>query len=139
MIVLDTNVVSEVMKGIPDPTVHDWYRKTPRANLFVTTISEAEILAGIAVLPAGRRRSELVSLAIETFEKSFADRIFSFDSRSASHYADIVSARRRIGRPINPLDAQIAAIAREKGMAIATRNTRDFLKCGIDLIDPWAA
>jgi predicted nucleic acid-binding protein len=139
MIVLDTNVVSEVMKGAPDPSVYDWFKRTPRAKLFVTTISEAEILAGIAVLPAGRRRSELTSLAIETFEKSFADRILTFDSHSARHYADIISVRRHIGRPINPLDAQIAAIARDKRMAIATRNFTDFLKCGIDVIDPWGA
>jgi predicted nucleic acid-binding protein len=139
MIVLDTNVVSEVMRVIPDAAVHAWYRKAPRASLFVTAITEAEILAGIAVLPKGKRRSELTALVLETFQTSFAGRIFAFDSDSAPYYAQIVSGRRRLGRPISPLDAQIAAIARVKGMAVATRNIRDFQNCDIDLIDPWAA
>lgn len=139
MIVLDTNVVSEVMRVVPDASVHQWYRKVPRARLFVTAITEAEILAGIAALPAGKRRSELTARVFETFQSSFAGRIFAFDSDAASHYAEIVSDRRRLGRPINPLDAQIAAIARGKGMAVATRNIRDFSKCGVELIDPWAA
>jgi predicted nucleic acid-binding protein len=139
MIVLDTNVVSEVMRVIPDSSVHEWYRRVPRSSLFVTAITEAEILSGIAVLPAGNRRSQLTARVLETFQKSFAGRIFAFDSESAPHYAEIVSGRRRLGRPISPLDAQIAAIARGKGMAVATRNIRDFAKCGVDLIDPWTA
>lgn len=138
MILLDTNVVSEVMRVIPDESVHEWYRRVPRTSLFVTAITEAEILAGIAVLPAGNRRSQLTARVLETFQKSFAGRIFAFDSESAPHYAEIVSGRRRLGRRISPLDA-IAAIARGKSMAVATRNLRDFAKCGVDLIDPWTA
>lgn len=139
MIVLDTNVVSEVMKVSPDPVVHDWFKKIPRNSLFVTAVTEAEILAGIAALPAGKRRAELAALALVTFEKSFAGRVFGFESQAAPHYADIVTRRRDAGMPISAFDAQIAAIAREKGMAVATRNTRDFIRCGVDLIDPWAA
>ena len=127
------------MKVSPNPAVYQWYRTIPRANLFVTSVTEAEILAGIAALPAGKRRKQLTELAIYTFQNSFTDRVFAFDSRSALHYADIVSDRRRIGLPIGPLDAQIAAIAREKGMAVATRNVRDFRECGVEVIDPWAS
>jgi predicted nucleic acid-binding protein len=139
MIVLDTNVVSEMMKGSPHPVVYEWYKKTPRRSLFVTAVTEAEILAGIAALPAGKRRSDLAALALATFEKSFAGRVFGFDSQAARHYADIVTHRRSVGLPISPLDAQIAAIARERDMAVATRNIRDFNQCGIDVVDPWAA
>jgi predicted nucleic acid-binding protein len=139
MIVLDTNVPSEMMKAAPNQAVYDWYGTIQRNLLFLTSVTEAEILAGIAALPAGKRRAQLTELAIYTFENSFASRVFAFNSHAARHYADIVCSRRAIGKPIATLDAQIAAIARERGMAVATRNVRDFQYCGIDLIDPWAA
>ena len=105
--------------------------------MFVTAVTQAEILAGISFLPHGKRRSNLLELAKITFEKSFADRVIAFESNAAAHYADILERRRRAGAPLAALDAQIAAIARANGMAIATRNIRDFENCGVDLINPW--
>lgn len=137
MIVLDTDVVSELMLDIPNPYVIDWVDGVPALDLFVTTVTEAEIRTGIAVLPEGARRRNLAEAAERTLGLLFVRRILPFDSDAARAYADIAAARRTAGRPISQPDCQIAAIARSRGMAVATRNVRDFADTGVEAIDPW--
>lgn len=136
MIVLDTNVLSEAMKPAPAPAVASWMVLQNAGELFTTTVSEAEILLGIAILPDGRRKQELEA-AVRRVLGLFSSRILSFDSAAAQVYARIVAERRRIGRLIGSFDAQIAAIAHSRGMALATRNVPDFDGIGVTLIDPW--
>lgn len=137
MIVLDTNVLSELMRPRPLERVTKWIAARPNAILFVTSISQAEILRGIAVMPRGKRRDALASEAAATFDDNFAGRLLTFGSAAARAYAEITAARRALGRPISIFDAQIAAIARARSAAIATRNVTDFLDCGIEVLDPW--
>ena len=137
MIVLDTNVLSEMMRPAPDATITNWVATQSAANLFVTTITQAEILHGVLLLPQGRRRDAIEVAADVMFEEDFAGRILPFSSLAARAYAEIAVARRQSGRPISQFDAQIAAIARSAGAAVATRNVPDFEGCGIRVIDPW--
>jgi toxin FitB len=139
MIVLDTNVISELMKINPNQRVFTWFRQVRRADLVTTAISRAEIMMGIRLLDAGRRRVRLMSQADLVFRVDLEGRVIPFDSAAADEYAVIVPHRQRIGRRIELLDALIAAIARARGAALATRNVADFADCGIDLIDPWQA
>jgi len=138
MIVLDTNVVSEALRLNPADAVKRWMRAQASTSLFTTTICEAEILYGLALMPAGRRRAALEESVEAIFRVDFADRILPFDSTAARAFADISATRRRLGRPIGAFDAQIAAIARTHGAAVATRNVRDFDDCGIAIVSPWA-
>ena len=138
MIVLDTNVVSELMRDSPQQTVPAWFGARPASSLFVTTVTEAEILAGIALLPYGRRRRGLSEAAARVFNTLLAGRILVFDSDAANIYAEIFAQRYAAGRPISQADCQIAAIARSREAAIATRNVTDFEGVGVELIDPWA-
>lgn len=139
MIVLDTNVISEVFRPQPDSHVVDWLASLD-GDVAITAITLAELLAGIRRLPRGRRRSAL-ALMIETALEPYRDTrsILAFDSEAASHYADIVVARQSAGSPISMADAQIAAICRGIGATIATRNVKDFDQTGVDLVDPWTA
>jgi predicted nucleic acid-binding protein len=137
MTILDTNVLSEIMKPKPATTVIDWMAAQPAANLYTTSITQAEILHGLMLLPPGRRRSALEAAATSMFAEDFGGRILGFGSDAAPTYAQIASDRRRAGRPISHFDAQIAAIARLMGAAIATRNTADFDGCGVTIVDPW--
>jgi predicted nucleic acid-binding protein len=137
MFILDTNVLSEGTRPQPSATVGHWLSAQPREKLFTTAICEAELLRGVALLPIGRRRSALEEGIHRLFAEIFAGHILPFDRAAASAYAAIATERRRLGRPINVLDAQIAAIARAHGAAVATRNVDDFTDCGIDVIDPW--
>lgn len=136
MVVLDTNVLSEEMKSAPAPAVHDWLLRQDPLDLFTTAISEAEIFYGVAVLPEGRRKRDLETAAQRVFAL-FAGRILPFDSAAARAFAQIVADGRRIGRPIEYFDAQIAAIARSRGMSLATRDVKDFAATGVQLINPW--
>jgi predicted nucleic acid-binding protein len=113
-------------------------RSEPLTALFTTTITEAELLYGIASLPTGRRRRLLEAFVIQTLEEDFGGRILPFDSAAAREFAPIAAIRLRAGRPISDADARIAAIARSRGAALATRNISDFADCGIALVDPWA-
>jgi toxin FitB len=137
MIVLDTNVVSELMKISPDREVMQWWKARPFSELFITTVTEAEVLLGIALLPKGKRRTALEAAAKTTLEEDFDGHILSFDSDAAREFAKILATRRELGRPISQSDAQIAAIARSHGAAVATRNTEDFEDCGIRILNPW--
>jgi predicted nucleic acid-binding protein len=137
MILLDTNVVSELIKPRPDPGVESWIAAQPSTSLFLCCPGEAELRYGVAILPAGRRREKLMAALEGMLAEAFADRILPFDGPAAASYAEIAAARRLAGRPISQFDAQIAAIAKSRGASLASRNTKDFVGCGIVLIDPW--
>lgn len=139
MIILDTNVVSELMRPEPDPGVVRWVAAQPARSLFTTAINEAEILLGVALLPRGKRRRALAAAVHEMFAEDFADRVLPFDSPCARDFAAIVARRRNDGRPISHADAQIAAVASCHGAVVATRNTPDFEDCGVRLVNPWEA
>ena len=134
---LDTNVVSELMRGVPSTKVLFWMDERPTRELFVTAVTEAEIRTGIAILPDGARRRGLADAAERTLRVLFAGRVLPFDSDAARAYADIAAVARAAGRPVSQSDCQIAAIARSRAMAVVTRNVRDFADAGIDVIDPW--
>lgn len=137
MIVLDTNVVSELMKAAPAPAVTSWIAEQAVESLYTTSITQAEILHGIMLLPPGKRRRALASAAVELFEVEFGGRVLAFGSDAAPVYAEIAVERKKVGRPISHFDAQIAAIAQSAGAALATRNVPDFEGCGVRLINPW--
>jgi predicted nucleic acid-binding protein len=137
MIVLDTNIISELMRSEPHPSVFSWVSAQPRVTLFTTSVNKAEILYGIAMLPEGRRRNALATAADAVFEADFAGRVLPFDSAAATRYAEIVATRRRSGNPIEAFDAQIAATALVAGASLATRDIGGFAGCGLALIDPW--
>jgi predicted nucleic acid-binding protein len=137
MIVLDTNVVSELLRPTPAPEVLDWLRGQPSTSLFITTVTHAEIRFGIAILTAGQRRDALDALASSILNEDFAGQSLTFDEVAASFFATIAADRRAQGRPISQFDAQIAAITRSRGATLATRNIRDFTDCGVSLVNPW--
>lgn len=137
MIVLDTNVLSELMRATPDPQVEHWIARRPASSLFVTTITQAEILYGVALLPSGKRRDRLRVAVDGLFEQDFAERLLPFDEAAAREFADIASGRKRRGSPISQFDAQIAAIAKSRGAELATRNVADFTDCGLAIVNPW--
>ena len=139
MIVLDTNVLSEAIRPVPSRRVLDWLAAQQPSGLFTTAISEAELFYGLALLPAGKRRASLEEAVRRMLEEDFAQRVLPFDRAAASAFAVIASGRRKKGRPISEFDAQIAAVARINGAAVATRNADDFRDCGIGVIDPWTA
>ena len=138
MIILDTNVLSEVMRPSPSAQVLRWMAAHPAGQLFTTTITKAEVLYGLELLPKGKRRNALQSAAAAMFEEDFAGRILPFDRDAAGMFAEIAAARRTLGRPITQFDAQIAAIARSRRAALATRNTGDFDHCGVTVVNPWS-
>lgn len=137
MILLDTNVVSELMRSSPDPVVETWITQHSVEELFFSAIGEAELRYGVAVMPMGRRRDRLASEIEAMLREDFEGRVLPFDSEAARAYAELASARRTAGCPAPLADCQIAAIARSKDMAVATRNVRDFTDLGVDVIDPW--
>lgn len=137
MIILDTNVVSELMRPRPHRRVVRWVAAQSAHSLFTTAITEAEILLGVALLPEGKRRRTLESAVTEMFSEDFDGRVLPFDSAATRDFADVIATRRNGGRPISHADAQIAAIARCHGAAVATRNVSDFEVCDVELIDPW--
>jgi predicted nucleic acid-binding protein len=137
MIVLDTNVLSEVFRPLPSAEVTAWMAQQEPAGLFLTTITQAEILYGIEVLPAGRRRTKLADAVERVFAEDFRGRILPFDEAAAVVFPKIVAEREALGRPISQSDAMIAAIARSRHAVVATRNTTDFQHCGLRLVNPW--
>ena len=139
MFLLDTNVVSELLRPSPEPVVEAWVGDARATDLYFSAIGEAELRYGVAILPAGRRQTALASAIEAILREDFADRILPFDSEAAREYADIAAARRSAGRPFAPADCQIAAIARSRGMAVVTRNLRDFEDIGAEVVDPWTA
>jgi len=139
MTLLDTNVISELMKATPAPSVLAWMSLQPPDDLFISTISMAEILFGIELLPKGKRRDGLLQEAEITFGRDFAGRVLVFDEPAARMFGSIVAARRIHGRPIGIADGQIAAIASCHHASLATRDTDAFEGCGLRLVNPWKA
>lgn len=138
MIVLDTNVLSELVKPEPNATVLAWIAKQRRGELYTTTISEAEIAYGLALLPKGRRREALTQAVARLLGEGLGGRIFPFDRAAATAFGELAAKRRAIGKPIATADGQIAAIARARGATlVATRDVAGFDACGVRIADPW--
>ena len=136
-VLLDSNVVSELIRKARDPAVATWVAGLPLEDLFFSAVGEAELRYGVAILPTGRRREMLLADIEGMLRDAFGERVLSFDRAAAREYADIAAARRAAGRPVAPADCQIAAIARARGMSVATRNVRDFDDIGVDIVNPW--
>ena len=137
MIVLDTNVISELARQVPDPRALSWLDSLEVADVATTAMTAAELRYGVARLPDGHRKRELTVVIRGILTEDFHGRVLPFDERASGPYADIVAGREQIGRPIGVADAQIAAICRGLGAILATRNTADFEETGIELINPW--
>jgi predicted nucleic acid-binding protein len=138
VIILDTNVLSELMRPNPSAEVAAWTARQSATELFTTAITEAEILYGIELLARGKRREKLLEAADAMFSEDLGGRILAFDSNAARAFSTIASYRRSMGKPISHADAQIAAIAQVQRAQLATRNVDDFQDCGIAVVDPWA-
>ena len=138
MILLDTNVVSELTHLAPNPSVINWLDAQAAEDVFLSAITEAELRFGVAILPEGRRRERLAFEIENMLREDFERRILPFDSFAARMFAEIAADRRAIGKPISDADCQVAAIARCYGAAVATRNVVDFEHCGIEIINPWS-
>lgn len=139
MILLDTDVVSALMKPTPIQAVLDWLDGEDAAQLYLSTISIAEIRYGLRILPDGKRRRDLDNRFERFVARGFEHRILGFDERAAHFYGDLMGHRKEIGRPMSILDGQIAAIARARLFAVATGNVRDFEECGLDIVNPFLA
>jgi predicted nucleic acid-binding protein len=137
MIILDTNVVSELMRASPESRVLRWFGNQTAQDLQVTAVTMAEILYGIELISAARRRDVVRAGAEKMFEEVFADRILTFEDRAARAFSQIASSRRRQGKPMSEFDAQTAAITRVLGATLATRNPYVFEGCGVRLVNPW--
>lgn len=138
MMILDTNVLSELMRPEPSAKVLAWFQGIPDADIYTTAVSQAEILYGLAQLPIGQRKSDLQSAASRMFSEKLVGRVLPFDSPAASIFAEISASRRKSGRTVSIPDGMIAGIARARGASIGTRNVADFETMGIPLVDPWA-
>jgi predicted nucleic acid-binding protein len=138
--IVDTNVISELLREPPDPAVKAWwFGQLVAGDLFTTAITEAELRYGLAIMPAGQRRDGISRRMEYMLREHFAGRILPFDSAAAHAYAIIYADRRLRGRPTSPSDCQIAAIARVLGAIVATRNVPDFLDSGVEVVNPWSA
>jgi toxin FitB len=137
VIILDTNVVSEPLKPSPNEAVLHWLDRQGPATLYLTTISQAELLAGVQALPAGKRRTQLHAVLSNDLVTLFAHRILAFGERSAPSYAQVVTAANAVGNQMDFADAAIGAIALEHDFILATRNTRDFRGTPVRLVNPW--
>ena len=138
MILLDTNVLSELMRAKPAPQVLEWVDAQPVGDLVITSITVAEILYGIARMPDGKRKQGLLDVASVMFDEDFAGNILPFDADAAVHYAEIAAETEAKGQVVDMADAQIAAIGRLHDAVIATRNVRHFETLGVALVDPWS-
>jgi predicted nucleic acid-binding protein len=139
VIILDTNVLSELLRPAPELRIEAWLAAQDGADVYLTAITEAELRYGVAIMANGRRRGALAAAVDSILREDFITRILPFDSAAAQVYAAIGAARRTAGRPIAHADCQIAAIARAHGASVATRNVADFEACGVALINPWQA
>lgn len=137
MTILDTNVVSEIMRPAPNAMVVRWMATQNSEDLYTTSVTMGEVLYGIELLPSGKRQESLRAGAERIFRVVFTDRVLSFEARAAREFSTIASTRKKRGRPISELDAQIAAIARVHGAVVATRDARGFEGCGVRVVNPW--
>lgn len=135
---LDTNVLSELMRPVPDRGVISWFGAHFGTRLVTSAVTRAELLLGVALLPAGKRRDRIAVAIEQTFEEDFAGSCFPFDAVAAGEYAILVAARVHAGKPMSTEDAQIAAIALANDLTLVTRNRKDFASIsGLTLVDPW--
>lgn len=139
MIVLDTNVLSEILRPSPAPEVMVWLANQPGTSVFTTTITRCELFYGVQLLPEGQRKAGLLAAVQSIFDQDMAGQVLSFDNTAADAFARIAVSRKLAGQPISQFDAMIAAITQSRGATLATRNTKDFTDCGIALINPWNA
>ena len=137
MIILDTNILSELMRPAPDPVLTAWFAGQDDQDAHTTVITLAELAYGLERLPDGRRRESLLLSYAEVFE-TFDDKVLDFDRGAAVHYGALVAACERVGRPMGTLDAQIASIALARRSPLATRNVKHFRETGVTIINPWA-
>lgn len=138
MILLDTNVISELLRKRPGAAVMEWLDKHDREELWTASVVLAELLSGIALMPTGRRKRELREEVEAMISVDFQEQIIDFDLAAAREYGEILAARSKIGRPIREFDAQIAAVARVHHATVATRDANGFIGCGLTVIDPWS-
>lgn len=136
-VLLDTNLLSELLRARPDTGVLGWFAAQPADGLFVSALTQAEMLLGARLLPAGKRRQQLEQALEAMFREDFVGRILPFDSSCTAPYAAVVASRRRAGAPISQFDGQIAAIALSRRLSLATRNVSDFQGCGLVTMNPW--
>jgi len=137
VIVLDTNVVSELVRPSPNRSVVEWVDEHDSSELVITALTAAELRAGVALLPESRRKDELGMRIESLLVETFAGYVLAFDVGSSAYYAEVLAVRTRGGRPITTFDAQIAAVCRQYDSVLATRNTTDFTDTGIQLVNPW--
>ena len=137
MIVLDTNVVSEMMRTEPALNVVAWLNSQDASLLFLTAVTVGEVRYGLRVLPQGKRRRLLEEGFERILAEAFPGRILAFDEMAAHRYGEIMGRRKEIGRPLAILDGQIASIAWSNGCSVATRNVQDFIECGVEVINPF--
>ena len=139
MTLIDTKVISELMRLSPTPAVLEWFGRESATDLYFSAVGEAELRRGAAILPTGDRRESLVAEIDAMVTEDFAGRVLPFDSAAAVAFAKVFADRQGAGRPISFPDCQIAAIARSRSMAVATRNVRDFKDTGVQIVNPWTA
>ena len=137
MFLLDTNILSALMRDKPTPEVATWVSGQPPELLFTAAVCQAEILSGLAIMPEGRRRSDLEAAARAMFLEDFEGRVLPFDMAAAVAYADVFASRRRTGRSTATVDLMIASVARSNGASVVTRNVADFEGCGVAVVNPW--
>ncbi len=137
MIILDTNVISELIRPEPSTAVAEYFKRLNREDSYITAITAAELRSGCALLPDGKKRDGLTQRVEAMLAGAFFNRILAFDAEASRAYADVAVQWRAAGRSISYLDALIAAITRSKGATLATRNTKDFAFCQIPMVDPW--
>ena len=137
MILLDTNVISELMRPMPDRQVVAWFEKHMNVPLYLSSITEAELWAGFHQLPEGKRRSSIGDAITQTLVEDFFGRILFFDSRAARAYGEISGTRKTLGLATDTADIQIAAIAKVNKFKVATRDASGFAGSGVEVISPW--
>lgn len=137
-VLLDTNVLSELMRPQPSSVVLGWFSQQEDAEFYTSSITQAEMLLGVALLPSGKRRNAIADALEQMFDQEFVGRCLPFDELAAHEYAALVATRNKVGMPISTEDAQIAAIALRNDLVLATRNTKDFRNISeLLLLDPW--
>lgn len=137
MIILDTNVVSALMRKAPDPAVVGWLDRQPAESVWITSVTLFEARFGLALLPEGKRRQVLLSAFARLLEEDLENRVLDFDAGAAVEAAELAAQRQRAGRPVDMRDTQIAGIALARRATLATRNTRHFADLQVNVIDPW--
>ena len=137
MLMLDTNMLSEIMRPKPERKIVEWIVRQPSDDLFTAAVCQAEILSGLAIMPSGRRRADLEDAAHAMFAEDFDGRILPFDTEAAAAYAEVFAARRKAGRPSGTIDLMLVAVARVHGARVVTRNVADFEGVGVAIVNPW--